>query len=90
MDQRIDMPEEKILVYGVNWCGDCRRARQFLQQNNIIFDFVNIDYDKNGESFVIKTNKGMRSVPTIVFPDGTILIEPSNRQLAKQLNIPQG
>lgn len=84
------MPEEKILVYGVNWCGDCRRARQFLQQNNIIFDFVNIDYDKNGESFVIKTNKGMRSVPTIVFPDGTILIEPSNRQLAKQLNIPQG
>ena len=84
------MPEEKILVYGVNWCGDCRRARQFLQQNNILINNLANETQQNGESFVIKTNKGMRSVPTIVFPDGTILIEPSNRQLAKQLNIPQG
>jgi mycoredoxin len=79
------MAEEKLIIYGVTWCGDCRRTQNFLQTNNISFEFINIDHDKNAEQFVIKTNKGFRSVPTIIFPDGTILVEPSTNQLAKKL-----
>jgi mycoredoxin len=78
---------EKLLFYGVNWCGDCRRAQKFLQQNNIPFVYINIDHDKNAEQFVIRTNRGMRSVPTIVFPDGSTLVEPSDNQLAQKLRI---
>ena len=81
------MPEEKLLVYGVNWCGDCRRVQKFLQQNNIPYDYINIDHDKIAEQFVIKTNRGMRSVPTIVFPDGTTLTEPSTNQLTQKLQV---
>jgi hypothetical protein len=44
-----------------------------------------IDRDAVGEEFVITTNNGMRSVPTIVFGDGSILVEPSNAELQNKL-----
>jgi len=75
------MAEEMIMIYGTEWCGDCRRTRKFLDENNIPYHLINIDKDQDGEQFVLKTNQGMRSVPTIVLPDGSILVEPSNRQL---------
>jgi len=79
--------DDKLLIYGVAWCVDCRRAQKFLQSNKIAYEFINIDQDKNGEQFVIKVNRGFRSVPTIIFPDGSILVEPSNRQLSQKLQI---
>jgi len=82
------MPDMKIVVYGTEWCNDCRRAKRFFQERNIEYQWVNIDQDKKGEQFVLKTNKGMRSVPTIVFSDGAILVEPTNTELAKKLGIP--
>ena len=75
------MAEEMIMIYGTEWCWDCRRTRKFLDENNIPYHMINIDKDQDGEQFVLKTNQGMRSVPTIVLPDGSILVEPSNRQL---------
>jgi len=79
------MPEQSIIVYATDWCPDCLRAKRFLDQHNIPFQWVNIDHDKQAEQFVIKTNRGMRSVPTIICSDGTVLVEPSNQQLAQQL-----
>lgn len=38
-------------------------------------------------AFVEQTNKGMRSIPTIVFPDGSVLVEPSNAELAEKLGM---
>lgn len=81
------MPDAKITVYGTDWCGDCRRVRSFMDSKNIPYQFINIDYDKEGEKFVIETNHGMRSVPTIVFDDGAILVEPSTRTLAEKLGV---
>lgn len=49
------------------------------------YTFINIDRDKDAEKFVLTTNRGMRRVPTIVFEDGTILVEPSDKELAKKL-----
>lgn len=81
------MADDKLIVYGVAWCGDCRRAQRFLQTNKIPYDFINIDQDKTGEQLVLQMNRGFRSVPTIIFPDGSVLVEPSNRQLAQKLQI---
>lgn len=81
------MTNAKIIVYGTEWCGDCRRVRSFMDRKNIPYHFINIDYDKEGEKFVIETNRGMRSVPTIVFEDGSILVEPSTRTLAEKLGV---
>jgi glutaredoxin len=81
------MPIQKITLYGTEWCGDCFRTRQFLRKNSIPFSFINIDRDKDGERYVLDTNRGMRSVPTIRFEDGTVLVEPSNQELAAKLGI---
>lgn len=81
------MPGQNIVFYGVSWCGDCRRARRFLNEHGIEYQWIDIDHDNKGEEFVLKTNRGYRSVPTIVFGDGTILVEPSNNELAKKLGI---
>jgi len=81
------MPEQSIIVYATDWCPDCLRAKRFLDQHNIPYQWVNIDHDKQAEQFVIQTNRGMRSVPTIICSDGTVLVEPSNQQLAQQLSI---
>lgn len=74
-----------IRVYGTNWCGDCIRARSFLSLRNIPFDWINIDHDQVGEKFVLEINHGTRSVPTIIFPDGSILVEPTNKELEAKL-----
>ena len=78
---------QSIRMYSTTWCGDCRRSKRFLQEHQI--DFEEIDIEKNPEAaqVVISLNRGMRSVPTIVFPDGSVLVEPSNTVLANKLGI---
>lgn len=78
-----DQPE--ITVYGADWCPDCRRAKRLLDERQIPYRWVDIDKDREGEKFVIQTNRGNRSVPTIVFADGSILVEPSNAELSEKL-----
>jgi glutaredoxin-like protein len=81
------MTIEAILVYGADWCGDCRRARRFLNLHSIPYRWIDIDRDEQGEQFVIEVNRGQRSIPTILFEDGSVLVEPSNRLLAEKLGI---
>ncbi len=83
------MTEEtkSIIVYGTTWCGDTRRARAILDENGIAYEFIDIDKDTVAREFVEKTNKGYRSVPTMIFPDQTILVEPSSDQLRKKLGL---
>ena len=79
------MTETEIIFYGVTWCWQSRRARRYLDKHNVPYKYINIDKDEEGEQFVLENNKGMRSVPTIVFPDGSILVEPSNSQIEETL-----
>jgi mycoredoxin len=76
---------ETIILYGTTWCGSSTRARKLLDQNAIPYQWVDIDQDIKGREFVEKTNRGFRSVPTIVFPDGSIVVEPSMDDLSKKL-----
>ncbi|NLN70756.1 MAG: NrdH-redoxin [Chloroflexi bacterium] len=76
----------KITVYGTTWCGDTKRALRIMNERQIDFIWIDIDQDKDGEAFVKSTNQGNRSVPTIVFPDGGILVEPSNPKLIEKLD----
>ena len=75
------MPDDLIIIYGTDWCWDCRRARRFFDRLGIPYQWINIDQDREGEQFVLETNRGNRSVPTILLPGGSILVEPSNREL---------
>ena len=81
------MAEQSIIVYATDWCPDCQRAKRLLDKHNIPYKWVNIDHDKAAEQLVIQSNHGMRSVPTIIWPDGTILVEPSDQRLRQALNL---
>ncbi|WP_322815788.1 mycoredoxin [Chloroflexus sp.] len=80
------MTAQSIVVYGTNWCPDCRRAQRVLDQHGVPYTYINIERDPAAAEFVIKVNNGNQSVPTIVFPDGSILVEPSNHLLQAKLN----
>jgi thioredoxin reductase (NADPH) len=81
------MAKPKITVYGAYWCPDCRQSKQFLGEHQIPYNWVDIETDKEAEEFVIRTNKGKRIIPTIVFSDGSFLVEPSNAELAAKLEL---
>ncbi len=76
-----------IMVYSATWCPDCKRAKQFLGEQRIQYGNVDIDEDPQSVEFVEKINEGRRMIPTIVFPDGQVLVEPSNAQLAEKLGL---
>ena len=76
----------QIVAYTVSWCPDCKRAKAFFVQNNIQHIDVNVDEDQQAAEFVKQLNNGSRSVPTIIFPDGTKLVEPSTEQLKAKFN----
>lgn len=74
-----------IRIYGTDWCSDCHLARAFFEQRGIPYEWINPDADPEAEAFVLRVNQGLRSVPTIVFPDGSLLVEPSLSALARKL-----
>lgn len=77
---------DKIKIFGTRWCGASNRARRKFAEAQLEYDWIDIDTDPAGEKFVIETNNGYRSVPTILFLDGSILVEPSNYQLTEKLD----
>ena len=77
--------DEIIKFYGNSWCPSSRRARKILEAKGVEFEWINIDEDPDGREFVMEVNNGNRSVPTIVFPDGSILVEPSRSELLSKI-----
>lgn len=78
--------EQKIKMYVTTWCGDCRMARRWFDSHDIPYEYINIEEDDKAAEYVVRVNRGMRSVPTIVFPDGTVLVEPTPRELASKFS----
>ena len=81
------MTDSNIKVYGAPWCPDCRRAKQFLGEQRVPYDWINVDEDRDGLAYVQKVNDGKQTIPTIVFQDGSVLVEPANSELAAKLGI---
>ena len=68
---------------------DLSRARALLDRHHIPYRYVDINQDEAAAQFVESVNRGFRSVPTIVWPDGSMLVEPSTSELAKKLGVTQ-
>ncbi len=81
------MSHTNITLYGTNWCTDCKRSKKFLGEQRVHYDYINIEENTEGQAFVQKLQNGGMTIPTIVFEDGTALIEPSNAELAMKLGL---
>ena len=87
MSQIAENNNAQIIMYSTSWCPDCHRAKYLLDEYGVAYINIDIDEDKEGLAFVKQVNNGNRVVPTIVFPDKTILVEPSNARLAEKAGI---
>ena len=76
----------KILLYGADWCPDCRRAKSFLDDNNIEYTFIDVDLDKEATAKVEQINNGKRIIPTVIF-NNKPLTNPTNIELSTILGI---
>jgi thioredoxin reductase (NADPH) len=65
----------EIKVCGAPWCPDCRQAKQFLGEQRIAYDWIDIGEDREAAELVRKLNAGRQIIPTIVFADGSSLVE---------------
>jgi thioredoxin reductase (NADPH) len=84
-DGRFEMAEVK--VYAAPWCPDCRTSKQFLGEQRIPYDWIDIDQDAEAARYVREKNDGKQIIPTIIFSDGSFLAEPSNAELAQKLGL---
>jgi len=76
-----------LTLYGASWCGSSRRVRLLLESHSIPYVYIDIDRNDEGARTVALLNHGNRSVPTLLWADGSILVEPTNEQLAEKLKI---
>jgi thioredoxin reductase (NADPH) len=79
--------DDKVIIYGASWCPDCRRAKRFLADQRIPYEWHDIEVEPEGVRVVQQRNNGNNVIPTIIFPDGSHLSEPSNEELADKLGI---
>lgn len=76
-----------IVLYGAEWCPDCRRSKAFLRDQRIEYTYVDLEARPDEVASVLEYNDGKQIIPTIVFPDGSHLAEPSNEELAEKLGL---
>ncbi len=75
-----------VTMYTTTWCGYCVRLKRLLQREGIGYAEVDIETDPQAAEVVMQANGGNRTVPTLVFPDGTALTNPTIEQVKNQLS----
>jgi mycoredoxin len=76
---------ETLTMYTTSWCGYCARLKRLLDREGIGYSEVNIELDEDAAKFVMGVNGGNQTVPTVTFPDGTALTNPSIGQVKQTL-----
>lgn len=79
------MQDDILTVYTTFTCGQCWATKSWLKRQGVPFREVHIETDGAARAFIRKVADGHLSVPTLVFPDGRVLIEPSRDQLEAAL-----
>ncbi|MDD2921297.1 MAG: glutaredoxin family protein [Anaerolineales bacterium] len=75
------MNPSQIVMYTTEYCSDCRRAKAYFDAKKIPYLKVGLEGNDEATEFIIKVNNGAQSVPTIIFPDGSVMVEPSLSEL---------
>ena len=76
-----------IVVYGADWCGDCRQAKAWLRDNNVPFTDIDVEHDEQARDQAVELAKGRTNIPVVLLPDGSVLIEPTDADLANALSL---
>ena len=75
----------KLDFYTTDWCGDCIRSKALLKKLNIVFNEINVDTNLEANEYIKSLQVNQRRIPTIVFDNGSFLVEPSDIDLENKL-----
>ena len=75
-----------ITLYGADWCRDCRRSKAYLDREAVPYRYVDVEQSKEAADEALAIS-GRSSIPVIVFPDGSHLVEPSDETLKAKLAV---
>jgi mycoredoxin len=87
MQDLYNLLPSQIVMYTTQECSDCLRVKAFFSTNHIPFLQIGIENDDQAREFIAKINHGFHSVPTIIFPDGSVLSEPTWKELRDKFNL---
>lgn len=76
---------EQVTMYSTPWCGYCKRLKAQFGREGIAYTEVDIEADPAAADYVMSVNGGNQTVPTILFPDGSALTNPSLKQVRERL-----
>ncbi|WP_263729543.1 mycoredoxin [Cellulomonas sp. SG140] len=82
-----ELPQQPLTMYTTTWCGYCRRLKSQLDAAGIDYSEVDVEQVPDAAAFVESVNEGNRTVPTVVFPDGTAATNPSLAQVRERLGV---
>ena len=75
----------ELTIYSTTWCGYCHRLMSQLDREGIAYTSINIEQDPEAAAFVEGVNGGNQTVPTVKFPNGNVLTNPSAAQVKAEL-----
>ena len=75
-----------LIMYSTTWCGYCKRLKTALKAEGISYIEIDIEQDPAAAEFVGSVNNGNHVVPTVKFPDGSTLTNPSIKDVKAKLN----
>jgi mycoredoxin len=76
---------EQLTMYTTTWCGFCRNLKNQLAREGIEVTEVDIERDPAAAEYVMSVNGGNQTVPTMLFPDGSAMVNPSAAQVRQRL-----
>lgn len=77
--------KKKVVLFGTDGCHDCQRGKKILGDNKIEYEYVNLEKHPECIEAMLKINGGLQLTPTILFPNGKVLAEPSDEELKETL-----
>jgi mycoredoxin len=76
---------QPLTMYTTTWCAFCKRLKRQLAADGIEMVEVDIEQDPAAADYVMSVNGGFQTVPTVVFPDGSALTNPSAATVKERL-----
>jgi mycoredoxin len=74
-----------VTVFGADWCADCIRSKRLLDRLDVPYAWIDLVTSPDRIDEVMRVNDGMPAIPVLLFPDGSHLTEPSDRELSDHL-----
>ena len=80
------LSEDGVVLYGTAWCVHCRRTKKLLEGRGVEYAWVDVERRKGAMAEMLRLNGGDRRFPTLLFPDGSVLVEPTGAELRAKLD----